>query len=314
MKNTRKFDIEKTKNQYRISFSAMASSCEVLVEIPEEDDNKSQYEKPQNITSNTLINKIAKCITNEVWRIEDKYSRYNKESICSRINNSNGKTITLDPETALLLNFADVCYKLSEGLFDISSGVLRKIWNFDCSDNIPSQQQIEAMLTRVGWQKVTFTDQSINLPEGMEIDFGGIGKEYAVDRCILLIKEITDAPVLVNLGGDLAATKPRAGNQAWIIGVEHPGFENKTEMVVSLYQGALATSGNAKRYLQKDGIRYSHILNAKTGCSIIDAPRSITVASKLCVQAGILATLSILQGKQAETYLEEQEVKYWAVR
>jgi len=314
MSNTRKFAIEYTSQHYKISFFAMASPCEVLVEIPELLDSTSLNNGTNNKPVPEIINHLARSITNEVWRIEDKYSRYNENSICSKINASEGKIVSLDNETALLLNFAKVCYKLSDGLFDISSGVLRKIWHFDCSDNIPSQQQIDKQLLHVGWHKVNFTEQSINLPAGMEIDFGGIGKEYAVDRCILLIKEITDAAVLVNLGGDLAATKPRSENKPWVIGVEHPGFENKTEMVVSLFQGALATSGNAKRFLEKDGVRYSHILNAKTGHSIVDAPRSITVASQQCVQAGILATLSILQGKGAEAYLEKQEVKYWAVR
>lgn len=305
MDHERKFTIELTGNEYRILFSAMASPCEVLVEVSNKDKNKTTLD---NITS------LAITITNEVWRIEDKYSRYNEESFCSKINESNGQEVSLDNETYLLLNFADICYNLSDGLFDISSGVLSQVWTFDCSNNIPSKENVSAVLLNVGWNKVQFNEHSITLPTGMKIDFGGIGKEYAVDRCILLIKDIIDAPVLVNLGGDLAATKPREGNKPWIIGVEHPGFENKTDMVVSLYQGALATSGNAKRFLLKDGVRYSHILNAKTGWSIQDAPRSITVASQQCVQAGMLATLSILQGKSAEAYLDEQNIKYWAVR
>ncbi|WP_076419109.1 FAD:protein FMN transferase [Colwellia sp. UCD-KL20] len=306
MQNDRTFTIEKDKNEYRLLFSAMASPCEVLIEIPSDSHTTEILEN--------LVNNLACIITDEVWRIEDKYSRYDPYSVCSLINSSQGQTVSIDQETYLLLNFANVCYELSDGLFDITSGILRKVWVFNGSDNIPDKAQVEAILPLIGWNKVKFAEQTITLSTGMEIDFGGIGKEYAVDRCILLAKEITDFPLLVNLGGDLAATKPREGNKPWIIGVEHPGFENKTNMVVSLYQGALATSGNAKRFLLKDGVRYSHILNAKTGWSIINAPRSVTVSSEQCVQAGILATLSLLQGENAEAYLDEQEVKYWAVR
>lgn len=306
VQNTRKFIIEKDKNEYRLLFSAMASACEVLVEIPR-GSHKAE-------TIDELVKDVAKVLTDEIWRIEDKYSRYDSRSVCSLINKSKGQTVSIDQETYLLLNFADVCYELSEGLFDITSGILRKIWTFNGSDNIPDKAQVEAVLPFIGWDKVKFNERDITLPSGMEIDFGGIGKEYAVDRCILLAKEITEHPILINLGGDLAATKPREANKPWVIGVEHPGFENKTNMVVSLYQGALATSGNAKRFLLKNGVRYSHILNAKTGWSIINAPRSITVASEQCVQAGILATLSLLQGKNAEAYLDDQDVKYWAVR
>lgn len=306
MQHARKFTIEKDKNEYRLLFSAMASACEVLVEIP-----RGSYKAE---TIDKLVNTLAKAITDEVWRIEDKYSRYDSRSVCSLINNSKGQTVSIDQETYLLLNFAHVCYELSDGLFDITSGILRKVWTFNGSDNIPDKAQVEAILPFIGWNKVKVSQQAITLLSGMEIDLGGIGKEYAVDRCILLAKEITEYPILINLGGDLAATKPREDKKPWVIGVEHPGFENKTNMVVSLYQGALATSGNAKRFLLKDGVRYSHILNAKTGWSIINAPRSITVSSEQCVQAGILATLSLLQGENAEAYLDDQEVKYWAVR
>ena len=85
-------------------------------------------------------------------------------------------------------------------------------------------------------------------------------------------------------------------------------------MVVSLMQGALATSGDAKRFLLKDNIRYSHILNAKTGWPIVQAPRSITVVAPQCIQAGILATLALMQGEQAEHFLTEQNIKFWAIR
>lgn len=298
MNKKRQLTIEATQAEYRISFFAMASPCEVLIETKDK----------------VLVNKIAEAVTNEVWRIEDKYSRYDNRSVCSQINQSNGQAISIDNETYLLLNFANVCYELSDGLFDITSGVLRRIWVFNGSDNIPTQGQIDNILPHVGWSKLTYNEELISLPKGMEIDFGGIGKEYAVDRCILLIKDLTNVPTLVNLGGDLATTKPRTSNKPWVIGVEHPGFESETNMIVSLFNGALATSGDAKRFLFKNGVRYNHILNAQTGWPITEAPRSITVASEQCVQAGILATLSLLQGANAESYLEDQYIKFWAVR
>lgn len=298
MKNIRQTSIYQRDDGYCITFDAMASPCEIIIET-------------KNIT---LAEKIAVLISNEVWRIEDKYSRYDKDSVCSHININAGKLTKIDNETFLLLNFADTCYQLSDGLFDITSGALRKVWQFDCSDNIPSQELINQILPKVGWSKISFNKNSINLPQGMEIDFGGIGKEYAVDRSILLAKKQTDKPILINLGGDLASTSSRRNNKPWQVGVEHPGFESGKTMVVSLYKGALATSGDAKRYLLKDNVRYSHILNARTGWPITQAPRSMTVTAPQCIQAGILATLSLMQGKNAERYLEEQEVKFWAIR
>ncbi len=295
----RAFNINAQQQGYKITFFAMASPCEVLVQS----------------NDLVLINRLADKVTDEVWRIEDKYSRYKKDSVCSLMNNSAGRSITIDNESFLLLNFAKQCYQLSEGLFDITSGVLNRVWCFDGSDNIASHQQIEPLLPLIGLDKVCYQQNSITVPKGMSLDFGGIAKEYAVDRCIILAKAITKCPILVNLGGDLAVTGPRRENQPWQVAIEalestDECFDNK-DMIVTLFEGALATSGDSKRYLYKDGKRYSHVLNPITGWPIEQAPRSITVLSPQCIQAGMLATMALLQGRGAEAFLAEQEITYW---
>jgi thiamine biosynthesis lipoprotein len=298
LNENRKIIVAKRSDGFCIQFDAMASACEIIVEIDDQ----------------LLANKIGKAVSEEVWRIEDKYSRYNPESLCSQINQSNGKPITIDDETFALLNFADTFYQLSDGVFDLTAGVLRKVWIFDCSDKVPSNKSIAKTMGNVGWQKVKYDDKKIILLKDMELDFGGIGKEYAVDRSLLLINALTKQPVLVNLGGDLATNAARKNGEPWQVGVEHPGFVDKKTMVVSLFKGALATSGDAKRFLLKNGKRYSHILNAKTGWPIDNAPRSITVSAPKCIQAGLLATLALMQGDNAEQFLSEQEIKHWAIR
>ena len=248
----------------------MASPCEVIVQT----------------RNKRLAEQVAQCVSHEVWRIEDKYSRYDSKSVCSQINSSVGNKIAIDEETFLLLNFAEQCYQLSDGLFDISSGVLRKVWSFDSlsgeCQHFPSATEVNKLLSFVGWNKVDYDQQSITLPQNMELDFGGIGKEYAVDRSILLAKQITGEPILVNLGGDLAVTGPRLKDQAWQVAIEHPDSDalgQPQDMIVALNKGALATSGDTRRYLIKEGIRYGHVLNATTGWPIINAPRSITTLS-----------------------------------
>ena len=305
MQKKRTLKLSNQKDSHNISFNAMASPCEVIIQT----QNKR------------LAEQVAQCVSREVWRIEDKNSRYDSRSLCSQINTSAGKKIAIDEETFLLLNFADQCYQLSEGLFDISSGVLRKVWSFDSASgeyqNFPSETEVNKLLGCVDWQRVVYDRQNITLPLNMELDFGGIGKEYAVDRCILLAKQITDEPILVNLGGDLAVTGPRLNNQAWQVAIEHPDNDalgQPQDMIVALNHGALATSGDARRYLIKEGIRYGHVLNAKTGWPIIHAPRSITTVAPQCIQAGILATLALLQGEHAEQFLTEQDITFWARR
>lgn len=308
MNKNRTITLTKNEDSYGIRFNAMASPCEVIVQS----------------TDKQLVQALGNIVSAEVWRIEDKYSRYDQRSVCSAINTKAGQSVAIDQETYLLLNFADQCYQLSDGLFDISSGGLRKVWSFHGghieSSQFPSLAQISAVMPYVGWENIHFDQQQITLIKGMEIDFGGIGKEYAVDRAILLTKQFTDKPVLVNLGGDLAVTSPRFNNATWQVAIEHPDIDSElaqdraADMIVALKSGALATSGDARRFIIKDGIRYGHILNAKTGWPIANAPRSITVVAPQCIQAGILATLALLQGENAEQFLTQQDIKFWARR
>lgn len=281
------------------SFAAMASVCEVLMEVSE--PNRAW--------------RLLEIAAREAWRIERKFSRYRKGNIVYRINTSNGRPVEVDEETGRLLDFAQQLYELSEGFFDITSGVLRKVWKFDGSDRIPTRTQIETLLPRVGWHKLTWQNPHLTLQPGMEIDFGGIGKEYAVDRAAHLLAAKTTESCLINFGGDLMVSRPRAESKFWHVGIEATDSAQCAERnIIDLNRGGLATSGDTKRFLIKDNRRYGHVLNPRTGWPIDDAPRSITVAAGTCTEAGMLATLALLKGLQAESFLSDQGVSYWCVR
>ncbi len=290
--------IEQRDHIFHGQFRCMASPCEVLIET----EDKTEAER------------LLEIAEQEAMRIEYKFSRYRDDNIVFEINNSNGKAVAIDEETLRLLEFSDQCYRISEGLFDITSGVLRTLWHFNGSDNIPTQQEIDKVLDYIGWDRVEWDRQLISLPPHMEIDFGGIGKEYAVDLVLGLLQQHSDRSMMVNFGGDCHASAPQSNGQAWITGIEDPDHIGEASGVIMLKHGALATSGDAYRYLEKDGIRYSHIINPKTGWPAINSPRSVTVAAANCIEAGILSTLAMLQGKDAETFLDTQQVKYWCYR
>ena len=298
IKPDRRVKCESRAEGFTLSFFAMASPCEVLIDT----DNKA------------LAVKMANIAANEAWRIEDKYSRYDQNSLCSNINKNAGKQVNIDEETYHLFNFAQQCYDMSDGAFDITSGILRKVWRFDGSDNVPSKESVNKLLQFVGWDQVSYSPTTVMLKKGMEIDFGGLGKEYAVDRAILLLSEIANIPFLVNYGGDLAVHGQRIANAPWQVGIEHPSFEASCSPVVTLKTGAIATSGDANRFLLKNGHRYSHILNVTTGWPVEHPPNSITVSAPKCIQAGFLATLSLLQGVNAESFLKQQEIQHWSIR
>jgi len=280
-------------------FQAMASPCEILMD-----------------TGNmALAKKIVDVAEKETRRIEQTFSRYRTDNIVYKINHSQGQPITVDDETADLLDYAQTCYLLSDGLFDITSGILGKLWHFDGGDQLPDNAQVTALLEYVGWDKVEWQRPRLTLPRGMAIDFGGIGKEYAVDRVYRLISQQSDVSVLINFGGDLYVSGPRSGGNHWSIGIDDPNVkETKGVAEITVARGGVATSGDARRFLLKDGIRYSHILNPKTGWPVVGAPRSVTVISGTATEAGILSTLAMLHGAHAEAFLDSQDVKYWINR
>lgn len=250
----------------------------------------------------------------EALRIEHKFSRYRADSVVGRINHADGAPVQVDDETAHLLDFASHCFELSGGRFDITSGVLRRIWRFDGSSTLPSNGQVQALRGLIGWEKATWTKPVLRLPPGMEIDLGGIGKEYAVDCAMNLLQRDTSAPVLVNFGGDLRASGPRADGSAWAVAIESVDEDGRAAGLLELTGGALATSGDSRRFLLSDGVRYGHILNPRTGRPVIGAPRSVTVAAATCIEAGMIATLAMLQGRRAEAFLKRESVRAWCIR
>lgn len=280
------------------SFSAMASPCEVRVDCP----------CPE------LTIQLGRVAEEEARRIELKYSRYREDSVITQINTSAGKPLEVDDETAALLDYADSCYRLSKGLFDITSGVLRRIWRFDGSGRIPDKTSVKEILSYVGWSKVTWQRPGLILPAGMEIDFGGLGKEYAVDSSVLKIMQESNLPVLVNFGGDLRVTGPRRDNSRWLVAIEAAEGTGITSSRLEVSTGALTTSGDARRFLRNNGIRYGHILDPRKGWPVRHAPRSVTVAAPTCMEAGVMSTLAMLQGKRAETFLRREGVQSWVIR
>ena len=251
----------------------------------------------------------------EVWRIERKFSRYRDDSVVAQWQAAAGLPVVVDDETAGLLDFAQHCHGLSEGRFDVTSGVLRHAWRFDGSSRLPEAQQVAALCQHVGWHRVRWQRPCLTLPAGMEIDLGGIGKEYAADRVLGLLQAHSALPMLVNLGGDLVVSGPRADGQAWQVGIEKPDAgPGAAAAVLTLSAGALATSGDARRFLLKDGVRYGHILDPRDGWPVRDAPRSVTVAAPTCTEAGVISTLAMLQGARAEAWLAAQDLPHWVWR
>lgn len=276
-------------------FTAMASPCEVLIDTSDREEAEA----------------MVAVAAAEALRVEAKFSRYRTDNLVHRINHAGGDPVRVDEETAHLIDYAATCYEVSNGMFDITSGALRRVWTFDGGRRIPTDGAVDEALRHVGWHRVTWRDATLTMPAGMEIDLGGIGKEYAVDRASGLIAARTGSAHLVNFGGDLFASGPRRGGRPWIVGVDDPDRTGEAAVFrIELTRGGLATTGDARRYVLWKGRRLGHILNPKTGWPVDAPPRAITVLGRTCLEAGTLSTLAYLQGPGAQDFLREQGVDF----
>ena len=243
----------------------------------------------------------------EVRRLERKYTRYRDTSLTTAINRSAGDLsgIKVDRETAALLDYADVCFQQSGGLFDITSGVLREVWDFR-SQHVPSQSEVDAVRQRIGWDRVHWQRPRLVLPErGMQIDFGGLVKEYAVDRCAEQCRALGIRHGLVDLGGDLATIGPHPDGSPWIVGIRDPRNPHEALASVPVSRGAVASSGDYERFIVVDGVRYGHILNPATGWPV-EGLAGVSVIAPQCLIAGTASTIALLKGERGgATWLDE---------
>lgn len=241
------------------------------------------------------------------------YTNYSATSFTAEINRQAGssKGIIVDDETAALLDYAQSCYELSDGLFDITSGPLHKIWLYEADEpSIPTDREIAQVLDYIGWDKVIWERPRLIMPiPRMNIDFGGVVKEYAVDAGARLAHQLGIHHGILELGGDLAILGPHPDGQPWNVGIAAVQDDSKDIGMIPVLQGAVATSGSYARSMVIDGVRYCHILNPKTGYPI-QGVTSVTVLANLCLVAGSMTTIAFLKGHDGLSWLKEQDVPF----
>lgn len=285
-------------DDYGFEFSAMASRCEIRIAgLPRH-----------------RAEPLARHAIDEVRRIESKYSRYREASVVSRLNAlaGSGRWLDVDTETSDLLDFADQLYASSDGLFDATSGILRQAWDFRTGRR-PAPGELEALLPRIGWPRLARQGRraTLSLP-GMELDFGGFGKEYAADRAATVLQQRGVSHGLVNLGGDIRVVGPRPDGSAWLLGIQHPREPQRLIGEIGVRAGALATSGDYERYFEHDGVRYCHVLDPRSGWPVSHW-QSISVTAPACLAAGALTTIAMLKREAALDFLDAEGVGYLAV-
>lgn len=282
---------------HRFPFTAMATDCELVLEA----DDAGQ------------VRAGAEAAMAEVRRIERKYSRYAPSSWLSRLNAAAGvQAVPCDTETRALLDYADTLYRSSQGLFDITAGVLRQAWDFR-TPRVPAAAELAAVRARIGWSLVRRDEGSVYLPQpGMEIDLGGFGKEYAADRAAAVLRQCGLQRGYVNLAGDLHVIGPRADGRPWIIGIRDPFDRDRLAASIPIMQGGLATSGDYERGFEIDGRRYGHVLNPRTGMPVSHW-RSVSVLAANALMAGSCSTIAMLLEADGLRFLRDSGLDHLAI-
>jgi thiamine biosynthesis lipoprotein len=273
----------------RFEFSTMGCPCALHVEACDDATAQRAY-------AVTL---------DEVDRLDRKYSHYRADSLLAELQSTVDAPIAVDDETANLLDFAAELHRQSDGLFDITAGKLTRLCDTQ-NHRVPAQKEIDAALHVTGWHRVEWRRPDFRVTTvGMHLDFGGLVKEYAADRCAQACRDTGVTSGVVDLGGDLALIGPHENGEPWIVGIKAPRAEGKASARIELPRGGLATSGDYERALIVDGKRYSHIVDPRSGYPI-ESFASVSVVAESCLVAGAASTLAMLLGvERGKSWLQE---------
>jgi thiamine biosynthesis lipoprotein len=274
-----------TGGLHRLTFPALGTTCEV------------QYVAPGNGAPAVDFELAA---VDWVLAFEAKYSRFRPASLLSRINAAAGRSwVEVDEETDELFGLCDSLYIMTEGVLDPTALPLISLWNWKVENPmLPGPADVAAARRLTGWRKVQRSPGRVFLPEaGMALDFGGFGKEYAVDIVAQMAAMYGITNVLVDFGHDLRAIGAPPGRPAWHIGLEDPHHPGHTAGSIAVNDKGVASSGDYVRCFRINGRRFGHIIDPRTGWPVANGCIQATVLARSCLQAGILSTTAFVLGQ-----------------
>jgi thiamine biosynthesis lipoprotein len=239
-------------------------------------------------------NYFANLAVAEVKRIENQISDWIPTTQISEINKNAGiKPIQVDDEVFALVERAIKISKLTNGAFDISYASMDKIWKFDGSmTDMPSPEAIKKSVAKIGYQKIILDEKRKTIflkEEGMKLGLGGIGQGYIADKVKALLQSKGCSSGIVNVSGDINTWGKQLDGKPWTIGIVNPMNKNKVFATFPLENSSVETSGNYEKYVMFNGIRYSHIIDPRTGYPATGIV-SVSVFSKQTEIADALAT------------------------
>jgi len=251
----------------RLDFFALGTKC--MVQFAAEDQAQARA--------------FERSAVEWVQAFEAKYSRFRPDSLVSRINQAAGREwVEVDDDMERLLKLCDTLNFLTQGVLDPTALPLIRLWDYKAAHPVvPEAAQIAAAQRLVGWTKVQRAPGRIFLPEpGMAIDFGGFGKEYAVDIVAQIAVNLGIRDVLVDFGHDLRALGHPPGCTCWHVGLEDPKQPGTPAGSIGVSGKGVASSGDYLRCFVVNGRRYGHIIDPRTGWPVANGCTQATVARR----------------------------------
>lgn len=272
-----------TEGLFKLSFKALGTNCLVQFRSPDVDTARAYRRSAL------------------VWlkEFEATFSRFIPTSMLSRINaRAGGARVEITPEVEEMLDLATQVFSLSLGINDATSLPLTRRWDEAARrQELPSRADLDRCRDLVGWDKVERGPGWVRLPRpGMALDFGGFGKEFAVDRLLAMALQHGIEHALVDLGRDIATQGRPPGQPAWVVGIEDADTHDRPLTRVAVSGHAVASSGNYRRFRLINGRRFGHLIDPRTGEPASTSVGGVTCIAQRCLTAGLFCQAAFILG------------------
>lgn len=238
------------------------------------------------------------CIT-EIRRLDAMFDKNEPAGEIYRLNHAGGQALVVPPEVLELLEISQTCAQQTGGKFDPTIEPVSSLWDIHSGQgHVPSQEELEAALQKVGWDKLVLTQSTAQLLDGAQLDLGGIAKGYAADRAVAILREYGVERAILSLGGNVYVLGQRDEKTPWKVGIQDPDDKTRTRGTLSVRDCSVVTSGDYERYFEQDGVRYHHIFDPASGFPGNTGVRSVTVVCDSSTRADAYSTALFLMGPE----------------
>jgi FAD:protein FMN transferase len=280
--------------RYRDVRPAMGSAFEIILYAPDE----------------TVAQRAFDAAYQRIDELNRVFSDYDPESEASRLCRQApmGQPVAISPPMSHVLQFALSLSEKTDGAFDVTIGPLSRLWRrARRQGQLPSDARLEEARSSVGYRHIELdpVHHQVRLTtSGMRLDFGAIAKGYASDQALAAMQAVGVTRALINGGGDLTLGEPPPGAEGWRVGIAPLKADDPPSRVLYLARCAVATSGDAWQFVEIDGVRYSHILDPRTGIGIQNRSTVTVLAPDGMVADALASAVSILGPERGLALIE----------